>query len=355
MRKLAPLLTLLLSACAYVGTTRHGLVLGSALQTLIDVKIRGAMIASLPGAHVGKSSCPALLALNAQPAPLCSLQVDGQRYPIDVWWDADARGPKVNPGAVILQMNRIAEAAPAFLSGLGTIRCPGPALRVMAVGQKFSCPVVAGRLAGTRVAMKVVDASGRVWFYRPKNLPQTADDKALAALAIAHKRGRPTIADGPLFERWVAANMKKMAKVWHGPAYGDVRVTCPPKMNLSGDRVVYCMTYFDQYALRTRVWFDSTATYHAETIDFLYDLSAVRTTAEDYYRKLLLANGIMQDVHVACRDRGMEVITPPAYRKCVLHSGGKSSTMYMLFHRGGYVNYYVLQDGQSSLPPGALE
>jgi hypothetical protein len=197
-------------------------------------------------------------------------------------------------------------------------------------------------LRGTPIWMKAMDVEGQIFVFRPKQIRETSEELAWDELAARHKRGTQTILGRELAEKTLRSEESTLSRYFARSPHGvRGRISCPKTLDLSGPRRGRCTEYAGDAAVRVEFWIDGTGTRHVRSLDYAYDLQDLRKGAENYYRRLLLANHIMQDVRVDCGRGVIIVVTPPASRKCSMNSGAYKTRLSLVFVQDGSIRYEV--------------
>ncbi len=327
-------------------------VSGKDAQTLIDDQIVTRLRVGLPKVRVSASSCPSTIDLSDHHVGRCVIRVAQLAYPVKVWFDSTNGQLRVLGTGSLFMMTTVEKYTQTtlkqYVAGVTVgVNCGQPRVRIYTVGTRFSC-VLGGPYSGVRVWLKNVNANGMLFVFRPKQIPETPEQLEWDRAAAKHKQGKTTIVPGSLVEneiRFAEREDQDLRRQIAKTSFTNLAVTgvaCPKAIDLSGRRHGRCLEYVRGKPLRIDIWIDKTGSWNEVSLDNAYYLPDIKLSAEEYYRKLLLAGGFIRDVRVNCGGARLIIVTPPASRKCSIKTGDEQwRPMYIQFRRGGSFEYYI--------------
>ncbi|MDB5043777.1 MAG: hypothetical protein JWN27_4503 [Candidatus Eremiobacteraeota bacterium] len=331
-RTLTTVFALLLCGCAWmpsplnisVHTGKIGDdVPGDAVARTINVQITPVVRSVEPALRPGAASCPAHLDISEGKVGHCTLPVGGIAVPIAVTSGKEFATFFVRIDGVLLPMSKVERYLAAHIlreyDVRATASCGDPRVRVIAVGSHIRCAIRGKGIPG-QIEFKVTNAAGNVFIYRFPHM-QLRDATLFGPYLTLHRAGRPTIMPGAV----LAALIRRTAIDTEDPDAArmlrGLRVDCPARADLTGDRHVQCSVSVDAGTMPYEAWIDGTATFQVRAQRTLANTKRISLIAARYYENKLEAAQLPRRVSVDCGPDRVTFIDRDTKLMCRLDAG----------------------------------
>jgi hypothetical protein len=322
-----------------VQTALHPVFLaGATAADLIDVAAGGVLAAEHPSVAVGRAQCPMLLNLSGNGAGECTIPVAGKMLRIGV------KGSESNPSLVdvdALVVTRDAErdmihSLESDYGGRFTVRCAGPAVRVVPLGTKLRCTVASQGAKPRREELAVHDRAGHTYARWDSRAVGTSVSPYLGIAAARQTTGSLTL-DGAAAARYLRATT--------GAEHHDLArrkllgaAHCPPRFVLASGKHVQCTVAIGRTQLTFDLRFDEGRGLVIQQNGTILDVARARDLVRTAYEHALRVEGKPQRVSVRCAGDPVAIGEPGESLPCVVKTrdGPRLVTLDLLDAEGSF-------------------
>ena len=320
----------------FIGATQN------TLEQQIDQKFPTFYRQTAPDLPLGHTHCPAgIMKLDHGKVGHCTFDLGMVSIPIVV-----TLGPKnqlqYRTDAFLFDMRRV---VPYIQSNLlqsygvrASVDCGDPRYRVLQSGARLSC-----RLKGEHLPRSVtveVRDGGKLFIHDPPGL-KSREAALTQPLIEKHKAGHAIIVSDEATVKIFEINLPALQVLTAQQHLRMSAVSCPPCVDLTGFKRAVCNFDVSGKHVRVAFWIKGDD-WHMEALDVAFSRSWMEAAATGYYRQLELNNGFTAKIAVHCNWPDVLVLTPPAWRDCVLTvDKDKRRLTIQVPSASGVLNYYV--------------
>jgi hypothetical protein len=323
---------------------------GDAVRETIDRDIGAPVAAAKPGLGIGKAVCPEHLDLSNGKRGRCTIPIHGAAIPIAV-----TSGPGFGRFTVASEASAfVMKDVERYLHGEmlreygveSTVRCDGPAVRVLAPGAEVRCAIAGPGVRERSIAFKVVDTSGRIFVYRLKTMHGAMD--AFAPYLSAHKAGRTTVVPGSLIAALIRRFSLSGAKFAGSDAALVGAASCPPAVDLTDGRIGRCTLSVQKKPLHYQAWIEEPNGITVRPMEAVISTKRVGETAAAGFTAKLRAAGLPDTMAVDCGPDRLMILEPQSTFTCTTHTFPEGVTRTMtatVQDVEGHVRFTVVPKG----------